>query len=122
MEKGQKTATFKYHIVLIRITMATLTARVPDELVRELARVSKEEQLDKSTVVRRLLTASIIRWKEQRAMEQYQKGVWSTEQAAGYAKVSLWRFFEMLKQQGVFLNYDEEELREDLKVIGWQKR
>ena len=102
--------------------MATLTARVPDEMVKELEKVSKQEQLDKSTVVRRLLEESLHHWREQRALEQYQKGIWSTEQAAHYAKVSLWRFFELLKQQGIFLNYDEEELQEDLKVIGWPKR
>ena len=102
--------------------MATLTARVPDDMVKELARVSKEEQLDKSTVVRRLLAESLGKWREQRALEQYQKGAWSTEQASHYAKVSPWRFFELLQHRGVFLNYDEEELQEDLKAIQWQKR
>lgn len=102
--------------------MATLTARVPEELVRELEKVSSEEQLDKSTVVRKLLSTSLTEWRQNKAIEFYQKGLISTEQAAHYARISLWRFFELLKEKGVLLSYDEEELEEDLKAIGWLKR
>ena len=102
--------------------MTILTARVPEELVEELDRVSKEEQLDKSTVVRRLLVNSLSVWRENKAVELYQKGLISAEKAAHYGKVSLWRFFDLLKEKGVFISYDVEEFEEDLKAIGWKKR
>ena len=102
--------------------MATLTARVPDDIVRELDKVSQEEQLDKSTVIRRLLSDSLKEWRENHAVDMYKKGLVSAEQAADYAKVSLWRFFDLLKEKGVFISYDEEEFEEDLKAIGWLKQ
>lgn len=102
--------------------MATLTARIPDEIVQELNEVSSEEQIDKSTAVRKLLADSLGRWREDRAARLYQKKVLSAEQAAHYAKVSLWRFFDLLKEKNVFVNYDAEEFEEDLKAIKWSRR
>ncbi|MBI4017038.1 MAG: UPF0175 family protein [Candidatus Aenigmarchaeota archaeon] len=102
--------------------MTTLTARIPDELVTELDKVSEEEQLDKSTVVRRLLSESLNRWREDKAVQFYHEKLLSAEQAAHYAKISVWRFFELLKEKEVFITYDEEELEQDLKAIEWSRK
>lgn len=102
--------------------MATLTARIPDIVEHELDEVAKEENIDRSTVVRKLLQTSLAKWREERAVKLYSRKVFSTEQAAKYARVTLWRFFELLREHNVFLSYDEEELGKDLKAIGWKKR
>jgi len=101
--------------------MATLTARIPDELARELDATSEVEQIDKSTVVRQLLAESLGKWREDRAVRLYKEKSFSAEQAAHYAKVSLWKFFDLLKEKNVFISYDIEEFEEDLKAIGWKR-
>jgi hypothetical protein len=41
----------------------TVTTRVSCRLVRELERISREERLDRSAAVRRLLEDAVRRWK-----------------------------------------------------------
>ncbi|MBW2974105.1 UPF0175 family protein [Candidatus Woesearchaeota archaeon] len=96
---------------------ATVTTRLPNELNRELNKISKIENLDKSAVMRRLLADSIKRWNEYYALAMYQKGIFSTEQAADFIGVSLWRFSDMLNKNKTPISYDVEEFEKDLKNI-----
>ena len=45
------------------------------------------------------------------------KGEFSFGQAANFAEVNIWDLPELLKQNKIPINYDEEELEEDLKTI-----
>ncbi len=101
--------------------MTTLTARIPEAISRELDAVSEEEQLDKSTVVRKFLAESLGKWREDRAVRLYKEKLFSAEQASHYARVSLWKFFDLLKEKNVFISYDMDEFEEDLKAIGWKR-
>ena len=50
------------------------------------------------------------------ALRLYEKGIASLGQARRIARLSKWDFMELLAKEGISLHYDEEELREDLKV------
>jgi len=96
---------------------ATVTTRLPNELNKELDRISKAESLDKSAVMRRLLASSIQEWKVHYALDMYSKRAFSTEQAAHFMGVSLWRFGDMLKKYKTPMSYDVEEFNRDLRNI-----
>lgn len=98
-----------------------MTTRLTTELERDLTLVAKEEQLDKSTALRRLLSTSIVQWKKEYALTKYKEGAFSTEQAAKAAGLSLWAFFDLLKQRKIALSYDSEELESDLKTLPWKQ-
>src|SRR3989338_2395461 len=98
-----------------------MTTRLTTELERDLALVAKEEQLDKSTALRRLLSTSITQWKKDSAITKYKEGIFSTEQAAKAAGLSLWGFFDLLKQRKISVSYDTEELESDLKTLRWKQ-
>ncbi len=98
-----------------------MTTRLTTELERDLSLVAKEEQLDKSTALRRLLCTSIAEWKKEYAITKYKEGLFSTEQAAKAAGLSLWAFFNLLKQRKIPVTYDTEELESDLKIIQWKQ-
>ena len=98
-----------------------ITARLTEDLESDLAFVAKTEQLDKSTVLRRLLATSLHEWKEGYALQRYASGKFSAAQAASFLDTSLWSFFDLLQQKKVPLNYDTEELGKDLKSIQWKK-
>lgn len=100
----------------------TITTRLPDEYVAGLGKIAKAENLDTSSVVRRLLAIAIAEWKKEYAVEQYKRGEFSFGQAAKFAEVSVWGFPELLKQKKVHINYDIEELKTDLKTIRWIKK
>ena len=99
-----------------------ITTRLPNQLDKDLTVVAKTEHLDKSTVVRRLLSRSISEWKKEHAVKLYTEKIYSTEQAAHFASLSIWEFFDLLKQRKVPSTYDVEELERDIRNIGWNKR
>ncbi|MEK6857784.1 MAG: UPF0175 family protein [Nanoarchaeota archaeon] len=98
-----------------------ITARLTETLERDLALVSKVEHLDKSTVLRRLLSDALDSWRKDRALKLYSDGKYSGEQAAKMAKVSLWSFFDILKQKKLPINYDMQEFEKDIKNIKWKQ-
>ncbi|MBI2631422.1 UPF0175 family protein [Candidatus Pacearchaeota archaeon] len=100
----------------------TITTRLPDEYVNGLKEIEKKENLDTSSVVRRLLAFAIAEWKKNYAIEQYKSGEFSFGQTAKFAGISVWDLPLLLKQKGIHLNYDLEELKNDLKTIKWKEK
>lgn len=94
-----------------------VTTRLPEEFILKIGDISRKEHIDMSTAIRKLLAEAIKEWKIKYALEQYSKGEFSLGQACEFAEVSVWDFPELLKKYKVSINYDEEELDEDLKVI-----
>jgi predicted HTH domain antitoxin len=95
----------------------SITSRLPDDLVKEIEKISKAEQLDKSSVVRRLLSKAIAQWNLENALDAYQKGEVSLGRATEMAKVSIWRFMAKLNERKIPLNYSVEDLEDDLKFV-----
>lgn len=52
------------------------------------------------------------------ALKLYEKGILGSGKARELAGVSKLQFLSLLKEEGVDLNYDIEELEEDLKQVG----
>ncbi len=98
-----------------------ITTRLPKEFIAKIKDISKKEHIDMSTTIRKLLSQAIKEWKIKYALEQYSKGEFSLGQACEFAEASVWDFPELLKKYKVSINYDEEELEEDLKAIKWKK-
>jgi len=84
----------------------TLTSRVSDGLYEEIEQIAKIENLDKSTVVRRLLNKTIPEWKLEYALNLYQKGEISIGKAAELSSLSIWTILENLAERKIPLNYD----------------
>ena len=100
----------------------TITTRLPDEFVKNLKQIAEKENLDTSSVIRRLLAKAIEEWRKDYAVEQYKKKEFSFGQLAKFAGISVWDVPALLKEKKVNLNYDEEELEADLKAIKWKKK
>ncbi|MEX2684858.1 MAG: UPF0175 family protein [Candidatus Sigynarchaeota archaeon] len=95
----------------------SITARLPEDLVREIEKISKAEQLDKSSVIRRLLAKAIAQWNLEYALEAYQKGDVSLGRATEMAKVSIWTFMARLNERKIPLNYSVDDLEADLDFV-----
>jgi len=96
---------------------ATITTRVSDEIEEEIRSISKIEQLDRSTVVRRLLVDGIKDWKIKYALEQYSEGKITIWKAARMADVSLRQMLDIAAKKGIPFQYTLEDLREDFRGI-----
>jgi len=99
-----------------------ITTRLPEDFLERLKEIASKENIDVSTTIRKLLSLAMKEWKIKYALEQYAKGDFSFGQAAEFAEVSVWDFPGLLKQNKILINYDEEELEEDLKTLGWKKK
>jgi len=82
--------------------MSEVFVPVPQDLTRIL-RVSEK---DLPKVVRLYL-----------AIELYREGKISLGKAAEIAKVSKWEMMEILASKGIPLQYDEEDLKEDVETL-----
>ena len=95
----------------------TITSRLPDKMVEEIERIAKLENLDRSSVVRRLLNKAIPEWKLEYALKLYQHKEISLGKAAELSSLSIWEMLEKLSQNRIPLNYDLEELKCDLEKV-----
>jgi predicted HTH domain antitoxin len=91
-----------------------VTARVSEELYEELERIREYEQLDRTTVINRLLQRGIADWRLESAINRYRDGSISLGRAAELAGSTLWRFLDTLDDRGVELQYTEADLEADI--------
>lgn len=70
--------------------MGTVSARIPDDLEAVLDWYLEEEQVDRSTAVRRLLSSGLSAWRMDRAIDQLESGDITVLRAAEIAGVSVW--------------------------------
>ena len=98
-----------------------ITTRLPEEFITGIKKIAEKENLDFSTVMRRLLAKAITEWKIEYALENYSNWKFSFGQAVKFAEISPWDFPSLLRQKKIPINYDEEELEADLETLKWKK-
>jgi len=95
----------------------TVTTRVPMETLEEIDKYSKEKHMDRATMLRNLIEQGLEDEKKERILQQYKNRKISLQRAAELLKVDLVEMLELIKKEGLHLDYTEEELREDLKGL-----
>ena len=113
---AEKVYVCKRHLLytVVVLTLKPLAVRVPAELEREILEIIKTEKIDKATVVRNLLETGITEWRKQTALELLQKGKITFSKAADIAKLSLWEFADLAKQQNIeWVRYTPEDIAKD---------
>lgn len=96
--------------------MGTISARLPDELEAELDAYLNEENLDRSTAVRKLLSEGLEAWRREQALEQLSAGTISFSRAAELAGMSVWDFAQLAKDRDVTW-VDDEHVDADLEAL-----
>ncbi len=94
-----------------------LTTRAPDALARDIEAMAREEHLDKSALIRRLLAEALQEKRKEKALELYREGKVSMGRAASIAKISIWEIMDLVKEKGLHIDYGSEELYEDLEPL-----
>jgi predicted HTH domain antitoxin len=96
--------------------MGTISARVPDELEAELEAYLEDENLDRSTAVRKLLAEGLQEWRRDRALEQLAAGRITFSKAAELAGMSVWDFAQLAKDRDIAW-VSGEHLDDDLEAL-----
>lgn len=95
----------------------TYTTRIGEDLAKVIDEVSKEEGLDRSTVIRRFLMKAVKEWLIERSLEDYEQGKVTLWQAAERCGLSLWEIVIEARKREIHVPYTLEEFREDLKGL-----
>ena len=91
--------------------------RLPQDLVRELERIERTEQSDRSTTVRKLLAKAIGEWKLEHYARLYGDGKLTLARAARDAGVSLWEMMDYARSRKISAQYDLGDFEQDLKSV-----
>jgi len=81
--------------------MGTISSRIPDELEEDLQTYIEEENLDKSTAVRKLLTEGLGDWQKEKALEKLEAGETTLSGGAASADMNVWEFASLAKDRNV---------------------
>ena len=93
--------------------MPSISARIPDDEEEELAEVIEILGEDKSTVIRKALSEGLGSLRERIAIQQYQAGEISVNQAAGLAGVSVAEWLEIAREHNLTTQLKPEDLDSD---------
>jgi len=92
-----------------------VATRLPKSLISDLKKIEDAEQSDRSTVLRKLLYRAVTDWKKEYAARLYAEGRVTLERAAMDSGVSVREMMEYLKARRIPVQYDVEDLEEDMK-------
>ncbi|MCW4047980.1 MAG: UPF0175 family protein [Candidatus Bathyarchaeota archaeon] len=95
----------------------TFTTRIEEDLAKLIDEVSKEEGMDRSTVIRRFLMQAAKEYLIEKSLAEYEEGKVTLWQAAKRCSMSIWEMIVEAKKREIHVPYDLEEFREDLKGL-----
>ena len=96
---------------------ATITTRVEEKVLEEIDQLSKENQMDRATFLRNLIVEGLSLEKEKKVLGMYKDRKISLAKAAEMLGLDLWQMIDLIREENIYLDYSEEELKEDLKGL-----
>jgi len=93
----------------------SISARIPKDVFQELETFMKEESLEKSASIRKLLAEGLQHWKEQRALKSLEEGKVTFLKAAEMAGVSAWDFADIVREKGAVWITSQKNILSDIE-------
>jgi predicted HTH domain antitoxin len=94
--------------------MTSISARIPDDDAAALEDVAEILDEDKSTVIRKALREGLQELRIRRAIERYQSGDVSVNQAARIADVTLAEWLEIARDRNLTTQLTPDDLEADV--------
>ncbi len=96
----------------------TISVRLDKEVLRDLTKVERKWQADRSEAIRRLLVHSIEEWKITTALQDIRERKISIGKAAEECGLSLWRLLDLLQEKNVdWTGYSAGDVERDLRLL-----
>ena len=93
-----------------------MNTRIPVVMLDQVEHIAKEEQTDKSSVIRKLLDRAIKEWELDRAINMYYKKKVTLERSAEIAGVSVREVINYLKEKELEIgNLPAKDVAKDIK-------
>jgi len=105
-------AIIQFCVQVNLMSSRAVTARLRTELLKEIEEIAKEESMDRSSAIQRLLKLGLGEYKMERALNLYRDGKVTLWKAAELAGVSLREMMEAIKARDIPYQCDLEALEE----------
>ena len=97
--------------------MTSIELRAPDDLLEKLDRLSDEQGLDRSTVIRRLIEIGYDEFMLDEAADRYRRGDLTMTEAADLADCTLWELERSMVQDGYVSDYSIDDLARERETL-----
>ena len=87
-------------------------------ILRKIEELSKEEVLDRSTTIRKLVYLGYQNIIKKKAAEEYIKGKITLSEAASKAELTIWEMEQYLVESGYKSSYSIEDFNTEIKLLG----
>lgn len=94
-----------------------ISIRLDKDMLKKISKLEKEEVLDRSTILRKLITICYADLIKKRVAEDYVKGKITLSEAAHRAELTVWEMEQFLIEQGFKSSYSLKDLKEELKTL-----
>lgn len=96
---------------------ATITTRIGEKILAEIDQFSKEKQMDRASFLRNLIVEGLAIEKKNKVLSMYKERKISLAKAAEILNLDIWQMIDIIKEENLYLDYSEEELREDIQGL-----
>lgn len=107
-----------YHVCnayISDMTEISVSARIPDYIYKDIETFMKEESLEKSASIRKLLAEGLHHWKEERALKLLEEGKVSYLNAAQMSGISVWELADIVREKGIVWVKSGEYITRDIE-------
>jgi hypothetical protein len=94
--------------------LEVLTTRIPDDLLKAIREIEKEDRSERAEVVRKLLDQAVREWRISKALKMVQEGRWTMRRAASFSGLLYHELLDKMAEAGVDSGPTLKELRESL--------
>lgn len=95
------------------MTEVTVSARIPKEMEKEVEALMREERLEKSAALRRILHLGLDTYRRERALALLSARKVTISRAAEIAKVSLWEMMDLVRERRIV--WVDDDSMEDVR-------
>ena len=91
--------------------------RLDKNFLKKIEKLGKEEVLDRSSTIRKLVYLGYQNMIKKRAMQEYIQGKITISEAASTAEITIWEMEQYLVEQGYNSSYSIEDLEKEIKLL-----
>ena len=92
--------------------------RLDKEFLKKIEKLGKEEVLDRSSTIRKLVHLGYKNLIKKKAAQDYIQGKITISEAAHKAEITIWEMKQYLVEEGYKSSYSIEDLDKEMKLLG----
>ena len=97
------------------MTEISISARIPDYIYRDIETYMKDEHLEKSASIRKLLAEGVQHWKKERALRLLEEGKITLLKAAEMSGIPVWKLADIVQEKGIVWVRSEKYIAHDIE-------